>query len=112
MDAQSAAHNSVFGYFTVEQDLYDDIETHAGGLEGFVQLDGLVLVSRKSIQQPSFLTVISLKAVENHGDGNVVRNQITFVDVGFGLGSELGTIGNVFTKNSTQIRCGGSGIYP
>ena len=60
VDAQPASHDSVFGDFAVQQNFNHDIEGHAGCLEGFVKFDGLVLVARKSVQEPPVLAVISL----------------------------------------------------
>lgn len=85
--AQTTAHDAIFGDFAVQQDLDDDVQRHAGTFQGFVQFDGLVLVSGETIQQPAVLAVVLFQAVENHGDGDFIGYQIALVDVGFGLGA-------------------------
>ncbi|VTR70668.1 hypothetical protein DESC_820028 [Desulfosarcina cetonica] len=105
--AQTTAHDAIFGDFAVQQDLDDDVQRHAGTFQGFVQFDGLVLVSGETIQQPAVLAVVLFQAVENHGDGDFIGYQIALVDVGFGLGAQFGSLADVFTENGSGFDVGG-----
>ncbi len=106
IDAKAAAHDPVFGDFPVKLHFNDDIEFHVFFFQGLMKFYRLVLIPGKSVQEPAVFAVIFFQPVKNHRDGDIIGDQIPFVDVGLGLFAQFGAAFDIFSENGAGFNMG------
>ena len=67
-------------------------------LDAFTSRLGLGQGTGKAVQQPA-LGLGFLQGLENHGNGDLVGNQIAALDKGLGLHAQLGAALDVFAED-------------
>ena len=103
---QSTAHDTILGNLSVQEHFNNIVQLYASLFKGCVQFFGLNLISWKPVQEPSVFAVILFQAVKHHGDGDVIGNQISLVNEGFGLFAKLGAALDVFPEDGPRFNVG------
>jgi hypothetical protein len=106
IDTEAASSDAQLRYFPVQDDLDDIVELYARLPQGLGQDFRLDLVAGKTVKQPAVFAVILPEPVKDHGDGDIIGNEISPVDILFGLLSEFGTAADILAENGAGLDMG------
>src|SRR6056297_3157070 len=103
---QPSAHDSVFGNFTVQQHFDNVVKFDALFVQCGMQFFRLNFISWKTVQQPAVFAVILFDTVDHHGYGDIIRHQITLINIRFGFFAKFGAAFDVVAENRTGFNMG------
>jgi hypothetical protein len=82
---EPAAHDAFLGDLPIENDLNDVVKGKAGIFKVFRKCNGLFLGTGETIQYPAVFAIRFLQTSDHHRDRDIVRNQVSTIDIGLGL---------------------------
>ena len=104
--AEPPAHDAVFGGLAVQDDLDYVIELHVFLDQGVPEGLRLDEIAGEAVEEPSLGAIRLFQAIEDHGDGDLIGNELAAVDIILRFFTEFRAFFDVVSEDDASLDMG------